>query len=104
MFNEKTPLDDNAKPQEFVSKTLQDKLNWMKGGIMASDRVLTVSPNYASEITSNPQKGVELDGFIRCAALIVCAAGGCAGSRAGASHASALHVRTARAHAHKHAR
>lgn len=30
VFNEKTPLDDDAKPQDSMSKGLQDKLNWMK--------------------------------------------------------------------------
>lgn len=30
VFDEKTPLDDDAKPSEFMGKGLQDKLNWMK--------------------------------------------------------------------------
>jgi hypothetical protein len=30
VFNEKTPLDDDAKPQDSMGKGLQDKLNWMK--------------------------------------------------------------------------
>lgn len=30
VFNEKTPLDDDAKPQDSMSKGLTDKLNWMK--------------------------------------------------------------------------
>jgi granule-bound starch synthase len=34
---------------------------------MASDKVLTVSPNYAAEIGSGPDKGVELDSYIRAA-------------------------------------
>ncbi len=33
--------------------------------MLSADKVLTVSPNYASEISSNPERGVELDGFIR---------------------------------------
>jgi hypothetical protein len=32
VFNEKTPLDDDAKPQDSMGKGLQDKLNWMKVG------------------------------------------------------------------------
>jgi granule-bound starch synthase len=43
------------------------KLNWMKAGIQAADKVLTVSPNYASEISSGPSKGVEMDAILRAA-------------------------------------
>ncbi len=28
------------------------KLNWLRAGIMAADKLLTVSPNYATEISS----------------------------------------------------
>ncbi|KAF6159614.1 hypothetical protein GIB67_034576 [Kingdonia uniflora] len=41
------------------------KINWMKAGILESDRVLTVSPYYAEELTSGEDKGVELDNIIR---------------------------------------
>lgn len=41
------------------------KINWMKAGILESHRVLTVSPYYAQELVSGPQKGVELDNFFR---------------------------------------
>ncbi|KAM3711699.1 hypothetical protein ACB098_01G129200 [Castanea mollissima] len=41
------------------------KINWMKGGIIESDRVLTVSPYYAQELVSGIDKGVELDNIIR---------------------------------------
>ncbi|XP_002974509.2 granule-bound starch synthase 1b, chloroplastic/amyloplastic [Selaginella moellendorffii] len=37
------------------------KINWMKAGFLHSDIVLTVSPNYARELISGPEKGVELD-------------------------------------------
>ncbi|MCO5609107.1 hypothetical protein L7F22_063329 [Adiantum nelumboides] len=37
------------------------KINWLKAGISEADIVLTVSPNYASEILSGPDRGVELD-------------------------------------------
>ncbi|KAK9799719.1 hypothetical protein WJX73_003691 [Symbiochloris irregularis] len=41
------------------------KINWLKAGILACDKVLTVSPNYATEIASNESLGVELDHIIR---------------------------------------
>jgi granule-bound starch synthase len=37
----------------------------LQAGILAADKVLTVSPNYASEISTNAEKGVELDKYIR---------------------------------------
>lgn len=48
-----------------VKPVLGRKINWMKGGIMESDLVLTVSPHYVKELTSGPDKGVELDGVLR---------------------------------------
>ena len=41
------------------------KINWMKAGILESDRVVTVSPYYAHELVSGEDKGVELDNVIR---------------------------------------
>ncbi|KAF8379916.1 hypothetical protein HHK36_027381 [Tetracentron sinense] len=41
------------------------KINWMKAGILESDRVFTVSPYYAEELVSSVEKGVELDNIIR---------------------------------------
>ncbi|CAK9170337.1 unnamed protein product [Ilex paraguariensis] len=41
------------------------KINWMKAGILESDRVLTVSPYYAQELVSGVEKGVELDNILR---------------------------------------
>ncbi|XP_010048541.3 granule-bound starch synthase 1, chloroplastic/amyloplastic-like [Eucalyptus grandis] len=41
------------------------KINWMKAGILESDRVVTVSPYYAEELISGVEKGVELDNIIR---------------------------------------
>ncbi|CAA2992440.1 granule-bound starch synthase 1, chloroplastic amyloplastic [Olea europaea subsp. europaea] len=41
------------------------KINWMKAGILESDRVFTVSPYYAQELVSGVEKGVELDNIIR---------------------------------------
>ncbi len=37
----------------------------MKAGFLTADRLLTVSPNYAREVSSGPDKGVELDHVIR---------------------------------------
>ena len=37
----------------------------MRAGFLASDRNITVSPNYAREITTSPDRGVELDTVIR---------------------------------------
>jgi granule-bound starch synthase len=64
VFDERTPLDDDTKPKDIMGGPF-NKLNWMKAGILAADKVLTVSPNYASEISGTPAKGVELDKYIR---------------------------------------
>ncbi|CAL9042377.1 unnamed protein product [Musa banksii] len=40
------------------------KINWMKAGIIESDRVVTVSPHYALELVGE-ETGVELDGVLR---------------------------------------
>ena len=42
------------------------KLNWLQAGILAADKLLTVSPTYAVEIASDSQKGVELAAAVRC--------------------------------------
>lgn len=36
----------------------------MKAGILESDCILTVSPYYATELLSGPEKGVELDNIL----------------------------------------
>lgn len=36
------------------------KLNWLQAGLLSADKVLTVSPHYAAELTSGEAKGVEL--------------------------------------------
>ncbi|KQK19733.1 granule-bound starch synthase 1, chloroplastic/amyloplastic [Brachypodium distachyon] len=41
------------------------KINWMKGGILEADRVLTVSPYYAEELISGIARGCELDNIMR---------------------------------------
>lgn len=50
-----------------------NKINWLKAGILACDKLLTVSPNYATEISSGPQLGVELDKWVRVSASTCCA-------------------------------
>ncbi|KAL5551497.1 hypothetical protein UlMin_001673 [Ulmus minor] len=52
-------MDGYAKPVKGR------KINWMKGGILESDRVVTVSPYYAQELISGEDRGVELDSIIR---------------------------------------
>ncbi|XP_073012426.1 granule-bound starch synthase 1, chloroplastic/amyloplastic-like [Typha latifolia] len=41
------------------------KINWMKAGVLESDRALTVSPYYAQELLSGVDRGVELDNILR---------------------------------------
>ncbi|KAG0564949.1 hypothetical protein KC19_8G152000 [Ceratodon purpureus] len=41
------------------------KINWMKAGFLESDLNMTVSPNYATELVSGEDKGVELDSIVR---------------------------------------
>lgn len=45
------------------------KINWMKAGILESDRVFTVSPYYAKELVDGPDKGVELESIVRKAGI-----------------------------------
>lgn len=42
----------------------------MKAGIIESHLVLTVSPYYAKELVSGPDKGVELDNILRITGII----------------------------------
>ncbi|XP_035548160.1 granule-bound starch synthase 1, chloroplastic/amyloplastic-like isoform X2 [Juglans regia] len=49
----------------YEKPTKGRKINWMKAGILESDRVLTVSPYYAKELVSGVDKGVELDNILR---------------------------------------
>ncbi len=64
VIDEKNPLDDDVNPLDKAGG-MYAKLNWLKAGILAADTVLTVSPNYASEISNDPASGVELDSVIR---------------------------------------
>lgn len=63
VYTEKDPLLEEDKG--VVGKGPFKKVNWLKAGILACDKLLTVSPNYAAEIASDESGGVELDTFIR---------------------------------------
>jgi len=63
LYDERNPMDDDAKPFENTGGRTYGKINWLKAGILASDELVTVSPAYAEEICS-PGKGVELDELI----------------------------------------
>ncbi|TKY64153.1 Granule-bound starch synthase 1 [Spatholobus suberectus] len=52
-------IDGHVKP------VIGRKINWLKAGIIESWFVITVSPNYAKELVSGPDKGVELDNMLR---------------------------------------
>jgi len=62
VYDEKNPMKEDEKP---VYGGQYKKVNWLKAGILASDTVLTVSPNYAAEIAADESGGVELDKYIR---------------------------------------
>jgi len=61
--------DDFKSSFDFMDGYLKPvkgrKINWMKAGILESDRVFTVSPHYAKELISGADKGVELDPIVR---------------------------------------
>ncbi|OIV93873.1 hypothetical protein TanjilG_05576 [Lupinus angustifolius] len=57
-------IDGHVKP------VIGRKINWMKAGIVESHLVLTVSPYYAQELVSGPDKGVELDNILRKTGII----------------------------------
>jgi granule-bound starch synthase len=63
IYDEKNPMDDDAKPFENTGGAMFSKVNWLKAGLLTCDELLTVSPAYAEEI-SRPGKGVELDSLI----------------------------------------
>lgn len=64
VYNEKSPLkEDDDTSRDMGGR--HNKVNWMRAGFLTSDKNLTVSPNYATEVSSGPDKGVELDEIIR---------------------------------------
>lgn len=64
VYTEADPLAEDSAPVAPTGKQYK-KVNWLKAGIIAADKVLTVSPNYATEITASPAGGVELDTYLR---------------------------------------
>ncbi|GMH43688.1 hypothetical protein BSKO_11610 [Bryopsis sp. KO-2023] len=64
VFDEDLPVDESNLPKRDAMKPTM-KINWMRAALTAADKILTVSPNYAQEIMSGADKGVELDGVIR---------------------------------------
>ncbi|EFN54355.1 hypothetical protein CHLNCDRAFT_58262 [Chlorella variabilis] len=65
VFDEASPADEDKMNEVNSTGTSFKKLNWLKAGILACDKLLTVSPNYATEISSGPQLGVELDKWVK---------------------------------------
>jgi hypothetical protein len=64
VYDEKNPLKEDYDSTKDL-KGRHKKVNWMRAGFLTSDKNLTVSPNYATEVSSGPDKGVELDDIIR---------------------------------------
>jgi len=63
-FTDNQPVDAMGKEVKGANAPTA-KLNWMKAGFQTAQKLITVSPNYALEITADAAKGVELDGVIR---------------------------------------
>lgn len=61
VYSETTPAEEEKL--EMTGETYE-KFNWLKAGILYADKNLTVSPNYAEEMASGADKGVELDDVI----------------------------------------
>ncbi|CAI5509723.1 unnamed protein product [Closterium sp. Naga37s-1] len=67
-------LPDSFRPSfaftdGYATPVKGPKINWLKAGFQEADMVLTVSPNYATELQSGPAKGVELDDVIRATGI-----------------------------------
>jgi len=66
---DETEPDTADKPVLGEKGRKYKKVNWMKAAFLSADKLLTVSPTYATEIAANESQGVELDGVIRCACM-----------------------------------
>eukprot|EP00873_Tetraselmis_striata_P011713 jgi/Tetstr1/431977/TSEL_021454.t1 len=64
IFDENSPADDDAWEKDDKLRKYK-KINWLQAGFTAADKLLTVSPNYAAEVATDEEKGVELDKAIR---------------------------------------
>lgn len=67
VFQEGEVVDEDSLPTQPGAK--YDKLNWLQAGVLTADKLLTVSPNYATEIAEDDEKGVELSEAIRFAPM-----------------------------------
>lgn len=63
VYDEDYPVEEYQHKQPKTKK-MYKKINWMKAAFLSADKILTVSPNYAHEITSDEELGVELNGVI----------------------------------------
>ncbi|GFR42632.1 hypothetical protein Agub_g3568 [Astrephomene gubernaculifera] len=63
VYTEATPMEEEDLAP-LTGRTYR-KINWLKAGILSADKLITVSPNYAAEISADPAGGVELDDVIR---------------------------------------
>ena len=64
-MKEATAAADAANGGAPGSGKVYRKINWLKAGFLTADKILTVSPNYATEIMGGVDKGVELDDVVR---------------------------------------
>ncbi|MDJ0597927.1 MAG: glycogen/starch synthase [Crocosphaera sp.] len=62
------PLDEKTT-EPITAREPMLMLNWLKAGFLNCDKVLTVSPNFAKEVTSTPADGVELDAIAKAVGL-----------------------------------
>ena len=63
MYDERSPKKDGEVDSSPKGKKFK-KDNWMKAAFINSDRNITVSMNYAKEISGSASKGVELNTII----------------------------------------
>jgi granule-bound starch synthase len=55
VYSEVDPLEEDATPVKAAGTF--KKVNWLKAGIISADKVLTVSPNYATEVRQRVVRG-----------------------------------------------
>ena len=67
VFTEDSPAAEEGEAEPAPSGEKYAKLNWLKAGFIHADKNLTVSPNYAKEVLSGEDKGVELNAVIAAA-------------------------------------
>ena len=63
VYQEGELVDEDTLPVQ--PGNTYEKLNWLQAGVLTADKLLTVSPNYATEIAEDDEKGVELSEAIR---------------------------------------